>query len=228
MIGVGIVTCGRPEYYKQVFKSVMECGGYDYLTIYEDGSDAFGYALTSDDGKNRGVAAAKNIVLSRMLDSGCDWLFVIEDDIILKREPYQHYIKACQASGYQHLAFHAHGSHNAQPLFRGSSVTLWPNYVGAFSVYSFQSLLTAGLLDEDFYNAWEHVEHTLRLAQLGFTAPWRGAADATGSEEYLEEIPGSIEGSVIRKDPHWSAKMQKGRDHWKFAHPDTYKLVFGG
>ena len=226
MIGVGIVTCNRPDYFKRVLQSVQNAGGYDFLTIWEDGSPNYGYSDTGDSA-NRGVGACKNILLSRMLDSGCDWCFLLEDDIVIKKSPYQHYIKACEESSFQHLSFHGHGSHNSQPLSKGSAITLWPNYVGAFSVYSFQSLLTAGLFDEGFRNAWEHVEHTLRLAQLGFTAPWRGAADATGSEDYLEEIPGSIETSVIRNNPKWLINMQSGRDYWQRAHPDTYKLVFG-
>ena len=89
-----------------------------------------------------------------------------------------------------------------------------------------QSLEECGLMDESFSNAWEHVEHTLRLAKAGFTAPWRGAADATGSENWLAEIPGSIEHSSIRHTPDWIKGMQEGRKHWLEVAPETYRLVF--
>lgn len=224
MIGVGIVTCGRPGFYAQVRASLTT--GFDELFVYEDGSPDFGYTGTGD-GASRGVGAAKNILFRQMLDAGCDWLFVIEDDILVtSSRVFDEYIGACEESGYEHLSFHGHGPYNPTPLGANGRVTLWPNYVGAFCVYSRESLETCGLLDEGFHNAWEHVEHTLRLAQEGFTAPWRGAADATGSERWLAEIPGAIEHSVIRRDPEWTQHMEEGKRHWKATHPDTYHLVF--
>ncbi len=68
MIGVGIVTCGRPDFYAQVRASVS--AGFDELFVYEDGSSEFGYTGTGD-GTCLGVGAAKNILFRQMLDA---WL----------------------------------------------------------------------------------------------------------------------------------------------------------
>lgn len=182
----------------------------------------------SVDTEHRGVAWNKNQVLRDLLDAGCDWMVVSEDDVIVKSpRAVTGYVDACERSGYGHLMFHGHGPHNRTPLRSHGCVTEWPNYVGAWCVYSRDALLACGLLDQGFHNAWEHVEHSLRLSERGYTAPWRGAADATGSEEWVEELPGAIETSVIRQDPEWASHVAAGRDFWHRAHPDTYRLVFG-
>lgn len=218
MIGVGLVTCNRPLFYEQSSTAIEQhlSGEVDLI-------------LSNDDIDRRGVAVSKNHLLREMLDAGCDWLFLCEDDIIVTSPQAVHgYIAACEFSGYGHLMFHGHGPHNPQPLQVEGLVTLWPNYVGAWTVYHRDVLLECGLLDEQFHNAWEHVEHTLRLSLRGFTPPWRGAADATGSEHWLREIPGSIERSTIRQDPAWLDYVMNGKRYWSEAHPDTYDLVFGG
>ena len=94
---------------------------------------------------------AKNQALEKLLASGCDWLFVSEYDVLPQSpEAITGYIRACELSGYEHLMFHAHGYHNPQPLSVGNAVTLWPNYVGAWSIYSSRCLQECGLFDEHF------------------------------------------------------------------------------
>ena len=219
MIGLGVVTVPSRRDYMVHVRAGIEAH------LVEDGVDL---VLVHTDTDGQGVAVAKNALLHQMLEAGCDWLFLSEDDVVVKdRRAVTGYIDACEHSGYGHLMFHAHGSQNPAPLRANGPVTEWPSYVGAWCIYSRESLLVCGLFDEGFRNAWEHVEHSLRLAAAGFTAPWRGAADATGSEEWLEEIPGSIEQSVIRRSGRWGANVAAGCDHWRQAHPDTYRLVFG-
>lgn len=223
-VGVGLVTCGREDYASQaedrILDTLVEPGFVHSFHVERD-------PLPGEPG-NLGVAKRKNRLLLRLLEEGCDWLFLSEDDILVDtHNAVLGYLAACWESGYHHLMFHAHGTHNPEPVSHKGRVTLWPNYVGAWSVYSRRALEQCGLFDERFYNAWEHVEHTLRLAQAGFTSPWRGAADATGSEAWLHEQPGAIDNSIIRTDPTWTQTMIEGREQWQRFHPETYKLVFG-
>ncbi len=174
------------------------------------------------------MTVTKNELLREMLRVGADWLFLLEDDVILTdARAVTGYVAACRESGWGHLMFHGHGPHNPRPLAVNGPVTCWPNYVGAWCVYSREALEEGGLMDEGFrWNCWEHVEHTLRLAGLGFCPPWRLAADATGSEGWLAELPGSIEHTSIVRDGR-AAQQAAGCRYWELAHPDTYHLVFG-
>ncbi len=218
MIGLGIVTVPeRADSLRQVTASVDA-----HLSSVVD------VTVVNCDEEHRGVAWNKNQVVGVLLDEGCTWLVLCEDDITVgSPEAVTGYVEACEASGYAHLSFHGHGPLNPTPLRSHERVTEWPNYVGAWCIYSAESFRRCGLFDEGFHNAWEHVEHTLRLAARGFTAQWRGAADATGSERWLAEIPGSFEASVIRRSPTCAADSLAGLDYWRRAHPGTYRLVFG-
>ena len=74
-------------------------------------------------------------------------------------------------------------------------------------------------------NAFEHAEHTLRLAAAGYAAPWPGCADATGSERWLQEIPESLE---LTSMPFAGRveRMRHSREVWKKKRPDTYRLLW--
>ena len=242
-IGLGIVTYNRPHYFAQVAAAVTEhlLDVVDHVYVRNDGSsdehtEAYdkAYGLLppmlrlDDSAHNVGVGKSKNELMRWMLDEGCDWLFLSEDDIIPRGpEAITDYLKACEASGWQHLSFAHHGPANAgRPLRIDGLVTYWPNSVGAWCVYSAASIRGAGFMDERFLNSWEHVEHTQRLAQHGYTSEWPLNADATNSRWWLNEIPGSIEGSAIRHSEEWTANMRAGREYWRATKPDTYHKIW--
>ena len=225
MIGIGLVTCDRPSYAAQA------AGAIRRHLMHTHTADVFHSVHDEPPGHpgNRGVGRCKNELFRSLLEAGCDWIFISEDDVVVDSPmAVTGYIRAAEASGWDHLMFHGHGPHNPISVgVGGDYIKLWPNYVGAWCLYSRRALETCGLMDEQFHNAWEHVEHSLRLAQAGFTAPWRGAADALGSEAWLHEQPGAIEASVLRQDPEWVLKSLRGREHWRATYPDTFAQVFG-
>lgn len=211
-IGIGLVSYGRPDYREQAQ------GAHE--AVLSDVVDSF--VLVKDIAP---VAAAKNIALNSLLRAECDWIFLAEDDVLpLSDLAVTGYLDACSSSGLHHLSFHAHGYANPAPIGRDGPLTYWPNSVGAWCVYSSECLRVAGLFDENFYNAFEHVEHTQRLASHGFTTPWPQNADATGSEHWLAEIPGSIENSACRAI---GTRFDDAKAYWKTSYPDTYARIFG-
>ncbi|MBU6430529.1 MAG: glycosyltransferase, partial [Cyanobacteria bacterium REEB65] len=177
---LGIITCERPNYlsitldgYKDHIAQLT-----DELMIVHDGipseataeacGDLIG-ALRQTGTSRRGVAAAKNLALQAGLDANADWIFLLEDDVVPQSpRAIAGYVEAAQASGYGHLSFHAHGPLNTHPCGVEGPVTLWQWSVGAFCLYSRAAIEKGGLFDEGFVNAWDHVEHSLRLAHLGF------------------------------------------------------------
>lgn len=235
MIGLGILTCNRPGYFRQVAEGVDAHlrGLVDDVVVYNDSgplrseydevmADFPGHWIEPP--KNHGIAYGKNRLFEHLLDAGCDWIFIEEDDCVVDSpKAVTGYIDACWTTGLQHLGFHHHKGWNAQPTRVRGELTIWPNLVAGWSIYSRLSLETVGLMDENFYNALEHVEHTMRLAQAGFAHAWPGMADVTGSEAWLHEIPNSFENSLAsnRWENFFAAKT-----YWQEAKPETYKLIW--
>lgn len=248
-VGLGILTCERLDYLRQVTAGVSQHlrGVVDELVVYHDGPaprnlmgavDPLLKPVQFVPDEFTGVATGKNALMVHLLDRGCDVIFISEDDVVVQSPlAVAGYTLSMAASGWGHLAFHAHGPANDGGPVEGAEfppgVTYWPNYVGAWCCYTREALTVGGLMDGGFseFCHFEHVEHTLRLAMKGFHPLPREwgcplAADATGSENWIAEIPGSIEDSVIANRPESTLRYRAAKRYWAEAHPDTYQLLW--
>jgi len=154
-IGVGIVTCGRPELFKKLFDSLQSCKEFiDHLAICEDTlipnpdhnnyiigedkgdwkSDGTLYAITTDE--NMGVGKSKNNCLRHLISKECEHIFLIEDDIFIKDPSvFERYIKASKVSGIQHFNFSQHGMMNKTfDAFRSPNPRFSVNYTNDITV----------------------------------------------------------------------------------------------
>jgi GT2 family glycosyltransferase len=229
-IGLGIVTFNRENGLKKAFNFPHEF--VDELVIINDGKpidelyfrDNFnGKSLRFIDSNGDGVGKAKNVALLRLINSDCDHFFLMEDDIFIKPHMgsvFQKYIEASKATGIQHFNFSQHGIMNK--TFDGLStpnprmivkygdiqVPLYPHCVGAFSYFSRKCLETVGLMDEEYYNACEHMDHTLEIIKAGMHPPFWYFADIENSWEYLGDEPWSLQQSTISSKPDHSEVMR--------------------
>ena len=245
---LGITTYNRPQFAEKCGRAIEAqlADTLDGVYLYNDGSDPkhrgayerayaplrrFG-ATIMDATDNHGVAYAKNRLLERMLEeTSADWLFLIEDDIkVLHPRAITQYVRVAETSGLHHLSFAHHGPGNVEgPVATDGRVEYYRHSIGAFTMFSRESLLAVGLLDERLRNAWEHVEHELRLI-VGGWMPGCGPhryPDVAGSRQWLQEFPNSIEKSSIRPRPDWAANIAEGLAYWRTAKPETYNLLFG-
>ena len=88
-----------------------------------------------------------------------------------------------------------------------------------FTFYTREVLEKCGLYDEEYYNAWEHVDHTYRIIKEGFHPPFWWFADIFESEKYLTEAPGAIDNSSIaNKTEQWEKNVYGGREIYKRKH----------
>lgn len=218
-----MTTFERPQYLKQVTDSIAKhlLKVVDYVVIYDDGSTKeypeIGFEFHRAK-KNRGVAYAKNWILKRLLEKDCDYLFLAEDDIIVKSpKAITEYIRLSNISGIEHMMFAHHGEANKNKLtWQGKGIDLYRNPIGAWCFYTRKVIQEVGLFDENFINSWEHVYHSWQIAKAGYTPPWGASvADLSRSREYLEEIPDSINNSSINaRDDHMANKIN-GLIYWQ-------------
>ena len=245
-IGVGIITCDRPHYLKQLLSS-LEGSNVDDIIVVNDGKPLPSNNIVTFDQKpqRQGVGKAKNRAMKSLLDRGCDYIFIIEDDmIILDKDVFNKYIEACNISGIQHfnygpgspfnrkqdIAFDLHNRHKLKQdsdpnpkiiieYSKDTKVALYEHTVAMFSFFTKEVLEKVGFIDEQFYNAWEHVDHTYRIINAGYHPPFWWFADLANSHELLTEAPGAIDNSSIANNSEeWSKNVYGGREKYFKKH----------
>ncbi len=229
-IGVGIITCDRPDYLKKLVKSLDNIA-ISNLYIVNDGEkqiDSGELKIHNNIPPKQGVGKAKNQALKYLKD--CDYIFLLEDDIVIKdKTVFEKYIESSKVSGIQHFNFAFHGTDNYKsngtPATRLKvdytstvSVCLYPNVYGAFSMYTKKCIKQVGLMDEFYYNAMEHVDHTAEIIKAGMHPPFRWFADIADSDKYIEEIDRAHSGSEIRRDQKWIENFHKAANHFVQKH----------
>lgn len=245
-VGIGIITCNRKEFFEKCFTSVIKAREelIDNINltvvVVNDGDlydvDVQNYPVIQHE-KNMGVAKTKNDALTFLFNSDCDYMFLIEDDIIIKdSKVFEKYIELHKISGIDHFNYGYHGpanKKNGQPNPRlminygdKAKIALNLHCVGAFSFYSKQCLKAIGLLDEAFINAWEHVEHTYNLIKAGYHPPFWWFADLADSYEYLDELACSENNSTIRSRTDWQQNIQNGLQHFYSKHATTPTQIY--
>lgn len=233
-IGIGIVTCNRPEMLAKLLTSIKDRHDCKLIIINDgDPKDCPGWPdYFKNNETNLGVAKSKNKALKHLLDLGCEHIFLIEDDMLIKDDQiFEAYIKASKATGIQHMMFGYHGPANKNGISKGEphprlvvkysddvSIALNQHCVGAFCYYTRKSLEDVGLIDENFKNAFDHVSHSYELALKGYSTPYWWWADLANSCDYIEEQACSEESSTIKtkeKMEEWRTNMYKSYDYFK-------------
>lgn len=243
-VGIAVITCNRPEFYKKCYNSIQE-DWYDKIITINDGEPVKSVdnnPIINSGGK--GVGHAKNIAFKHLLNEGCNYIILVEDDMIFKDNLFKAYIDAHKKTGIHHFMFGYHGPANKGGVSGGPpkprkiidygdvKIALNQHCVGSFCFYTRKGLEDVGLLDEEFNkNNFEHVEHSYRLAKAGYSTPYWWWSDLANSLDYIEEQACSEVSSSIRRGDEWhdkikwSAKLfEKKHGYmpaWNNAVPDT-------
>lgn len=223
-IGLGVVTCNRPHLLEKLLTSISGRNDVEVLVVNDDEESInTGKWLCINNESNIGVSRSKNKALRHLLNLGCDHIFLIEDDIYIKdNSVFEKYIETSKKTGIQHFNFSQHGRMNKKwpdPTpnprviidYGDIKLPLYPHCVGAFSYYSRKCLENVGLMDESYYNACEHVDHTYEIIKAGMHPPFWYFADIENSWEYLGDEEWSLEKSTISSNPN-HRKMVENAD----------------
>jgi len=238
-VGLGIITCNREDFYKKCYESLPQ-KDIDCLITVNDGAP---YTFCPGTGtfihheQNKGVGISKNEAMQYLLDEGCEHIFLIEDDIIIKDSTvFKKYIDTAAASGLWHLMYGYHGPANKTPDkrvnpraiidYKDHKVSLNQHCVGAFCYYHKGVLKNIGLMDEVFKNAWEHVEHSYQIVKAGLLPGYWWWPDVANSYDYLDELACSEESSSIRWEDEkkkipkreWQENIARGATHFHKKH----------
>lgn len=247
-IGVGIITCNRPDYLRNLLNTIPH-DRIDELVVINDGKPVanFDFPIEKwiDNPVNLGVGKSKNKAMKHLYDKGCDYIFIIEDDMLIKdASVFDKYIEACKKSGIQHfnygpgspfnrkqnIEFDLHNRHlldqhsELNPKLvveydKNTKVVLYEHSVAMFSFFTRNVIEKVGYIDEEYYNAWEHVDHTYRIIKAGYHPPFWWFADIADSDKYLCEAPGAIDNSSIaNKSDQWLKNVTEGREIYKRKH----------
>lgn len=243
-IGVGIVTCNRLDYLRNLLKTIP-VEKIDELVVVNDGKpvnefveNEFTQGYWIDNSQNLGVGISKNKAMKHLVSLNCDYIFIIEDDMIIKDSSvFDRYIEAYKKSGIHHfnygpgspfnrkqkIEFDLHNRHlldqHSEPnpkmiIEYGNNVkvALYEHTVAMFSFFTKEVLEKVGYIDEEYYNAWEHVDHTYRIIKAGYHPPFWWFADIADSTDLLTEAPGAIDNSSIaNKSEQWLKNVNEGR-----------------
>jgi GT2 family glycosyltransferase len=178
-----------------------------------------------------GVGRAKNLAFKHLLDEGCDYIIIVEDDMLFKGNLFEQYIKAYKKTGIEHFMFAYHGPANKglisggipQPrkvIDYGKNLQLALNEhcVGAVCFYTRNCLEEVGIFDEDYINAFEHVDHSFELSKRGLTTPYWWWPDIANSLDFVEEQACSEESSAIRPRDDWQDNIKKSWEYFEQKH----------
>lgn len=225
-VGVAIITCDREDFFTNCLQSVLDLPQdcYQHLCVVNDSPES---QLIVPDGvdyihnkTNRGVGESKNVGFQHLLDLNCEHIFILEDDITIHdKDTFAKYIHASELTGIKHLNFCLHGEDNkykgtpAPKLvvdYKDVKLSLYHNIYGALSYYHSSVLKEVGLMDEQYFNAMEHVDHTMQIIQAGYHPPFRWFADITDSHNLIHEQDRGHSESKIREDDGWKDRFLKG------------------
>jgi hypothetical protein len=242
-IGIGLITCDRNDFFKKSYASVLKNNIGLEIVVVDDGVDTNVQDQIKENthfiktkGKT-GVGAAKNNALKYLIETGCEHIFLMEDDIeILDQKVFNLYIEASNKTGIKHFNFGLHGNHNrnyiGQPTPRkivdyndNCKIVLYPNILGAFSYYHIDTLNAVGLMDEQFYNALEHVDHSYQIIKAGYHPYFRWFADVDGAQDCLKDIVPDHLNSKIRSEEDFMKLFME--NHEKFVKKNNFAVVFG-
>ena len=260
-IGVGIITCERLDYLNNLLDSIdRKIAGVNQIVIIDDGLKKTIYShpkvdfVKHTDGRI-GVGRAKNMALKDLYEKGCDYIFLIEDDMrILDPTIFQQYIKASEISGIQHFNYGPGSPFNRKQTiknfdlynrhlleeetepnprviidYKDIKIALYKHVTGTCSFYTRRSIDAVGFIDENYKNAWEHVDHTYSIIKANLHPPFWWFADLANSYKLIEPQKNAIGNSSTSKNTDaWMENVRVNAEKYKVKHghypaqtPDT-------
>lgn len=198
-IGVGITTYNSENYYKDLYNSLKNANIDELVTV--NGGNKYSGTYNCDwiqHNKNRYPSVCRNDCISFLLNKGCEHIFLIEDDMIIKDVTiFEKYINTALASKLKYLCFVSTSWESGSPGARTPSLivnytpeislSLYQNMCNEFTYHHF-SCFKDDMYDFNMRDMFD-VEMVYRQSQKGNSTPFWWFPDITGSDDYIENNP---------------------------------------
>jgi glycosyltransferase involved in cell wall biosynthesis len=203
-IGVGITTYNSESYFKTLYDSLQN-SKIDELVVVNGGSPYTGDYKCKwiQDEVNRFPSACRNDCISYLLETGCEHIFLIEDDMIIKRpDIFEEYIKHSQISGLDYLCFVSTSGDCGIPHKRtpkvviqyspSTSISFYANMCNEFTYHHYTCFEKCGLYDSNLRDLFD-VEMVYRQTKSNSkVSPFWWFADITNSDDFVENNPVAV------------------------------------
>jgi glycosyltransferase involved in cell wall biosynthesis len=241
-IGVGIVTYNSENYYKELFNSIDQ-SEIDHLVTVNGGdeySKRYGNHWIQHN-VNKYPAVCRNDAIVALLKEGCDHIFIIEDDMIIKdSEIFQKYIETSRVSGLKYFSFVSTSWESGTPEKRTprlvakynatTGVSFYRNMCNEFTYHHKSCYDKVGFYDSQFRDPFD-IDMAYRESQEDYAAPFWWFADVTDSDFYIKNNPVAVSrlqgerpdgNREQRIQEQWSLFLKKHKCHVSQI-PDTTK-----
>ena len=195
-VGVGILTCNRSEYFANCLHSMqLVKDDIDELIIVNDGDKIeFNTDIPHKyihHHEHKCISYSKNEICTYLLHQGCDYIFVIEDDLqIISSECLRKYIDASIVTKIHHFNFGDYEDKRFNKInianykISDTVIATYSHVIAALSFFTRECLIENGLYDESYHNAMEHADHTYRISMNKHTTPFGNFADIYNASKY--------------------------------------------
>lgn len=231
-IGIGIITCNREHFLQKCYNSLPKDKDFE-LIIVNDGKnlkDRYNAKIVQNT-TSVNVGECKNIAIRHLLDTGCNYIFTLEDDIYFKDSSIiDDYINASNATGIQHFNFGFSQKENLDanlsPVYRkiieypnNVKLVLTKNILGACTFYTRKALQTIGLHHSSFNKGHgDHVELTYRAYKHRVGTPFWWFADLYQSWEKIKNQSNFNDDSIVRNQANFVENFNESRSIFKELH----------
>jgi len=137
-IGICITTYNSPSYFDDLFNSLPIDRGYDIVVVnggYKYDKEYPVHWIQHD--HNYGAAKARNDGLDFLYNRGCKFLFILEDDLIIKSSDiFEKYVEAHKITGLSYFCFASNAWGNGPPFHRTPRFSA--EYIAGFFINFYQ------------------------------------------------------------------------------------------
>jgi glycosyltransferase involved in cell wall biosynthesis len=223
-IGIGIVTYNSEDYFKTLWNSLQGCR-YDELVVVNGGNK---YEGTYECGWiqhniNYYPSVCRNDAVNFLLNRGCEHVFLIEDDMIIKDKTiFQKYIQASKESGLKYFSYVSTSWESGLVGSRTPRITVnykndvsiafYKNMCNEFTYHHSSCFEKAGLYDTQFRDPFD-IDMAYRESQQDYCAPFWYFADIVNSDDFIENNPNAV--SRLQADRPDGSREQRIQEQWE-------------
>jgi hypothetical protein len=212
---IGIVTYNREDKFKEILQSIekLDCK----LLCVKDGSlNSYQHHdnLIQLD-TNNGVGKCKNILINKFLESNEEHLFILEDDAKIKNiEVFHKCIEFSEESGLLHFNWNSYRNNSFSNIIQYKNFLChsYNNTEANFSYFN-RKFVEKIIFDENYKNAWEHLDIELQGHLQGFLPPFWYFVSPKFLDDDLECIDDGI--STITNIGDYELNYNKGSEYFK-------------